>query len=145
MADNPPSPGPLVVKPNDLEWKNHPALPAGARFTVVLGDSSKPGVFVIRVHSPPGVRVMPHTHPEDRVYTVISGRFEIGFGNRFESGLLQAVPEGGMVFVPKRQAHFQFAEETGYVIQIHGIGPTSTDYLRAEDDPRRLPPERGKP
>jgi hypothetical protein len=32
---------------------------------------------------PAGIKLMPHKHPEDRVYTVMSGVFYIGLGHRF--------------------------------------------------------------
>ena len=79
---------------------------------------------------------MPHTHTEDRIYTVISGKFRIGFGVTFHLDELKSVPESGIVFVPKGQPHFQYADAGGYVVQVNGVGPTSTDYVSAEDDPR---------
>jgi hypothetical protein len=33
---------------------------------------------------PAGIKLMPHKHPEDRVYTVMSGVFYIGLGERFD-------------------------------------------------------------
>jgi hypothetical protein len=33
---------------------------------------------------PSGVKLMPHRHPEPRVYTVMSGVFYIGLGDRFD-------------------------------------------------------------
>jgi hypothetical protein len=37
---------------------------------------------------------MPHRHPEDRVYTVMSGVFYIGPGSRFDDDRLQVYPPG---------------------------------------------------
>ena len=39
---------------------------------------SEPGPYVIRVKVPSSVKLMPHRHPEDRIYTVMSGVFYIG-------------------------------------------------------------------
>ena len=33
---------------------------------------------------PNGVKLMPHRHAEDRIYTVISGVFYIGLGDEFD-------------------------------------------------------------
>jgi len=41
---------------------------------------------VQRVRVPHGVKLMPHRHPEDRVYTVISGVFYIGLGEHAPAG-----------------------------------------------------------
>jgi hypothetical protein len=43
----------------------------------VVGDPTKHGSYTIRVKVPAGVKLMPRKHPEDRVYTVISGVFYI--------------------------------------------------------------------
>jgi len=37
---------------------------------------------VVRVKLPYGVKLMPHRHHEDRVYTVMSGVFYIGVGGQ---------------------------------------------------------------
>jgi hypothetical protein len=73
------------VLPEDIEWKPFPAFPPSARLAVVVGDPTEPGPYVIRVKLPAGVKLMPHVHPEDRVYTVISGVFYIGLGEHFDS------------------------------------------------------------
>ena len=41
---------------------------------------------MIRVKVPSGVKLMPHKHPEDRIYTVMSGVFYIGLGESVGSG-----------------------------------------------------------
>jgi hypothetical protein len=43
---------------------------------------------------PSGVKLLPHRHPEDRVYTVISGVFYIGLGDQFDGDKLKAYPPG---------------------------------------------------
>jgi hypothetical protein len=66
------------VLPEDIDWKPFPPFPATARLAVVVGEPTEPGPYVIRVKLPAGVKLMPHKHPEDRVYTVISGVFYVG-------------------------------------------------------------------
>jgi len=56
------------------------------------GSTVAGGPYVIRVKVPLGVRLLPHTHSEDRIYTVISGVFYIGLGDQFDSERLQAYP-----------------------------------------------------
>ena len=43
----------------------------------MLGRTTEAAPYVVRVKVPDGVRLMPHRHREDRVYTVISGVFYI--------------------------------------------------------------------
>jgi hypothetical protein len=50
-----------------------------------------------RVKVPSGVKLMPHRHPEDRIYTVMSGVFYIGLGDRFDSNRVKAFPPGSVI------------------------------------------------
>ena len=82
-------PGPAVFKsilPEDIDWKPFPAFPPSVRLAVVVGQPAEPGPYVIRVKVPAGVKLMPHKHPEDRIYTVMSGVFYIGLGERWQQG-----------------------------------------------------------
>ena len=49
---------------------------------------------------------MPHRHPEDRVYTVISGVFYIGLGDEFDTEKLQAYSPGAVIILPGNTSHF---------------------------------------
>ena len=94
------------VLPEDIEWKPFPAFPASARLAVVVGEPTGPGPYVIRVKLPAGGKLMPHVHPEDRVYTVISGVFYIGLGEHFDSAKLEAYPPGSVIVLPGGTPHF---------------------------------------
>src|SRR5215471_2700807 len=82
------------VLPEDIDWKPFPAFPPSVRLAVVVGQPSEPGPYVIRVKVPSEVKLMPHRHPEDRIYTVMSGVFYIGLGNRFDGDRVKAYPPG---------------------------------------------------
>jgi hypothetical protein len=103
---------------------------------VVVGDPTKAGPYVIRVKVPSGVRLMPHKHPEDRVYTIISGVFYIGLGDQFDANKLQAYPPGSVIVLPGKTPHFHWARSGEYVSQVQGIGPLGLEYLDSHDDPR---------
>jgi quercetin dioxygenase-like cupin family protein len=124
------------VLPEDIEWKRFPAFPPSARLAVVVGDPTGPGPYVIRVKLPAGVKLMPHVHPEDRVYTVISGVFYIGLGERFDSAKLEAYPPGSVVVLPGGSPHFHWARSGAYVTQVTAIGPLGLEYVDPGDDPR---------
>ena len=81
-----------AILSEDVEWKSFAAFPPEARLAVLVGQPSEPGPYVIRVKVPRGVKLMPHKHPEDRIYTVISGVFYIGVGAEFDVGRLEAYP-----------------------------------------------------
>ncbi len=125
------------VRPDEIKWTQHPALPTGAMRAVVYGDPTKAGLYVTRLRSPAGLKVMPHTHPEDRIYTVLSGTLYIGYGDAFDEAKLQAYPKGSVIYLPAKLSHFQYARSDGYEIQISGIGPTDLTFLNPSDDLRR--------
>ncbi|MCR8960583.1 cupin domain-containing protein [Variovorax sp. S2] len=79
---------------------------------------------------------MPHSHPEDRLYTVISGVFYIGLGERFDAEKLMAYPPGAVVVLPGNTPHFHWAKSGEYVTQVTAMGPLGLLYLDAHDDPR---------
>jgi hypothetical protein len=96
-------PGQSVFKsilPDDIDWKPFAAFPPTVRLAVIVGDPSVPGPYTIRVKVPHGVKLMPHRHPEDRVYTVLFGIFYIGLGDQFDADKLQAYPPGSVIVLP---------------------------------------------
>jgi uncharacterized RmlC-like cupin family protein len=114
-----------------------PAFPPSARLAVVAGDPSEPGLYTTRVRLPAGVKLMPHTHPEARIYTVISSVFYIGLGEHFDSEKLEAYPPGAVILLPGGTPHFHWARSGEYVTQISAIGPLGLDYVNQSDDPRK--------
>jgi hypothetical protein len=63
------------VLSQDIDWQPFPGFPPEAHLAVVVGDTSGPGPYVVRVKVSSGGKLMPHRHHEDRVHTVISGVF----------------------------------------------------------------------
>jgi quercetin dioxygenase-like cupin family protein len=124
------------VLPEDVDWKPFAAFPPSAELAVVVGYPSKPGPYVIRVKVPSGVKIMPHRHPEDRVYTVISGVFYVGLGEEFDADKLEAYPPGSAIVLPGDTAHFHWARSGQYITQVTAIGPLGLDYVAPTDDPR---------
>ena len=122
--------------PEDIDWEPFAAFPPSACLAVVVGHPSEPGPYVVRVKVPSGVKLMPHVHQEDRVYTVISGVFYIGRGNQFDEQKLEAYPPGSVIVLPGDTAHFHWAKSGEYVTQVTAIGPITLEYLNSKDDPR---------
>ena len=125
-----------AIRPEDVEWKPFAAFPPEARLAILVGDPSKPGPYLIRVKLPAGARLAPHKHPEDRVYTVLSGVFYIGLGEVFDEAKLVAYAEGSVVVLPGGQPHFHWAKSGEYVTQVSAIGPLGLGYIDQADDPR---------
>jgi len=124
------------ILPEDIVWKPFSAFPPSVRLAVVVGQPSEPGPYVVRVKVPTGVKLMPHKHPEDRVYTVMSGVFYIGLGARFDADGLKAYPPSSVLVLPGDTFHFHWAKSGEYITQVTGIGPLGLEYLDPQDDPR---------
>jgi quercetin dioxygenase-like cupin family protein len=124
------------VLQEEIDWEPFPSFPPTARLAVVVGNPSEPGPYVVRVKVPSGVKLMPHRHHEDRVYTVMSGVFYIGLGDAFDEATLQAYPPGAVVVLPGGTSHFHWAKSGEYITQVTAIGPISLDYVNPQDDPR---------
>ncbi len=126
----------LAVLPENIEWSAFPAFPPSVRLAVIVGEPGGLGPYTIRVKVPGGVKLAPHRHPEDRVYTVISGVFYIGLGDRFDDSRLQAYPAGSVIVLPGGTSHFHWARSGEYVSQVSATGPLGLDYIDPRDDPR---------
>ena len=124
------------ILPEDIDWKPFPAFPSTARLALLIGDPSKPAPYVVRVKVPAGVKLMPHQHPEDRVYTVMSGVFYIGLGKKFDGTKVKAYPPGSVIVLPGDTAHFHWAKSGEYITQVNAIGPLGLEYLNPKYDPR---------
>lgn len=124
------------VRAEDIRFEAFAAFPSGAQLAKVVGDPTKPGPYVIRVRVQGGVRLMPHIHPEDRVYTVISGVFYIGFGRALDVDKLTAYGAGSVIVLPGNTSHFHCALSGEYITQVMGGGPLGIEYIDHEDDPR---------
>lgn len=125
-----------AILPEDIDWKPFAAYPPSARLAVLVGQPSEPGPYVIRVKVPHGVKMMPHRHPEDRIYTIVSGVFYIGLGDQFDADKLEAYPPGTVIVLPGNTSHFHWAKSSEYIAQVSAIGPLGMEYVNSNDDPR---------
>src|SRR5580700_2734202 len=122
-----------AILSEDIDWKPFPAFPPSVRLAVVVGKPSDAGPYTIRVRVPHGVKLMPHKHPEDRVYIVISGVFYIGLGEQFDAEKLEAYPPGSVIVLPGNTSHFHWAKSSEYITQVTAIGPLGLEYVSAND------------
>src|SRR5438874_1080157 len=96
-----------VISPSEIQWGDAPpSLPAGAKMAVLDGDPTKAGSFTIRLKSPAGYRIPPHTHPTAERGTVISGSFKIGMGDKLDDASAHEMGPGSFVVLPAGMKHF---------------------------------------
>jgi hypothetical protein len=128
----------IRLTPDELTWTaGPPMLPPGAMMSVIEGSVSRPGPFTVRLKFPANYRIPPHWHPVRVTVTVISGSFNMGFGDELDLGKGKMLPAGSIFEMPATIHHFGWTtEET--IIQEHGIGPLRVNYLKpAHDAPHR--------
>jgi quercetin dioxygenase-like cupin family protein len=115
-----------VKQPNEIEWKA-PAVAPGPSTAVLVGDPSKAGVYVTRLKLPAGMKLQPHTHPDEwRTAVVLAGTLYYGYGEQWDDGKLKAYPAGTFFTEPKNTPHFVSAKDGEVIVQITGMGPTGT-------------------
>ncbi|MCU0870292.1 MAG: cupin domain-containing protein [Burkholderiales bacterium] len=117
-----------AVKPADIAWKEIRKSPPLFR-AFVQGDQDKPGPFTFRVRAAAGHKLAPHTHPDDRVITVISGTYWSAVGDKWDDGKLIAFPAGSFYVVPAGVPHYSAVLEGETEFQESGVGPSRNDML----------------
>ena len=92
----------------------------------IVGDQEKPGpyIFLTRPRPGPSRATQPHTHPDTRTYTVISGTWYVGFGDKYDESKLIALKPGSVYTEPAGVPHFVLIKDEGTVVQISGTGPS---------------------
>ena len=125
-----------LFTPHRIKWQEGPpSLPRGAKMAVLEGDPSKEGPFVFRLKLPDGYRVPPHMHAKTERVTVLSGTFYIAMGDKLTEQAGRAMPAGSYGYWPAGMKHLVWVKgET--VLQFHGWGPWSIQYVNPADDPR---------
>ena len=131
------APGFRQILPQDIKWTQSGNLQPGGKAAVMVGNPAKPEPYIVRVAFPDDFKVDPHTHADARVYTVISGTFYIGFGEKFDPAQLKTVPQGSIFELPADAPHFHWMKSGPAVVQISGIGPSKIDYIDPTNDPRK--------
>jgi quercetin dioxygenase-like cupin family protein len=123
----------------EIQWKDGPpSLPKGVMMAVLEGDPTQPGMFTLRFKFPDGFQVKPHWHTQTEHATVISGVLHLGMGDRFDRAETRVLPVGAFGHWPAGTRHFAWFEgET--ILQLHGQGPWSVEYVNPADDPRKAP------
>ena len=127
----------LRVTPTDIKWNPMPAMPKGAQIAVLQGNPSKAGLFTIRIKLPANYKLPVHSHPDERVRTIISGTYYSAVGEKPEPTKLSPFPTGTVSYLTPKVWQFSETRDEEVVFQISGIGPTGINYLDPSDDPRQ--------
>jgi hypothetical protein len=110
---------------------------SGIETVVLKGNPDQAGVYTIMLRVPAHTRIAAHAHRDDRVATVISGTWHIGYGDTFDESKLKALPPGSFYTEPPSRNHFAETGNEPVIVQITGFGPSSTEYVDVAMDPRK--------
>ena len=116
----------------------------GIQTTVVAGQPGQPGLYTILLRVPAHTEIAAHTHPDDRIATVLKGTWYFGYGTRVDTGALKTLPTGSIYKEPPGVAHFARTGDSDVVVEITGFGPTGTQYIDPKHEPRSATPAGGQ-
>lgn len=125
-----------LYPPAEIQWQDGPAsLPPGAKIAILEGDPAKEGMFVMRVRMPDGYHVPAHTHPKHERVTVMQGTLKLAMGDNPKLADAHILSAGTYGVWPPGMVHAAWVKgET--ILQVHGIGPWTINYVNPDDDPR---------
>jgi quercetin dioxygenase-like cupin family protein len=126
----------LTLTPEQMVWEPNPRV-VGLGVARIISKGTKPGPYVYRVKFPPGRVVQAHSHPDDRTYTVISGTWRIGWGEKYDESKLISLGPGSFYTEPAGVAHFVATPDGEAVVQVTGTGATRADYVDPAHAPKK--------
>jgi quercetin dioxygenase-like cupin family protein len=121
----------------DLQWQDEPILPKGAKSVLLVGDPSKPGVFIVRLKFPPHYPIPAHTHPFTEVITVLKGKLGNGMGEKLDTTRGEVLNVGDSFVLPTGHAHYVWTEDEETEVELIATGPWGITYIDPKDDPRK--------
>ena len=113
-----------IITPNEIKYSPLPFAP-GAEVVYLASDGKKSENYVIRVHLATGAKIPPHTHPDTRMLTVLSGDLFIGTGAKFDSENTTLVTAGTFFVMPSGVIHWAWAKTGEVTYQESGTGPSA--------------------
>jgi quercetin dioxygenase-like cupin family protein len=119
----------VALTPDEMKWRSQGVLAApGLEQVNLVGDPARPGPYTIRIRFPKGYRIPPHTHPDAREVTILSGTYATGYGERFDPAGLKVLPAGSFYTEPANVPHYIEIEQD-VVLQVSGTGPSGRKYV----------------
>ena len=116
----------LIAAPEDLK------AAGGGRSITIVGDASKPGIYVTRITWAPGSGSRPHVHDQARYITVLKGTWYVATGpdaDVYKPETMTPVKAGSFIYEPAGGHHYDMAKDEEVIVEIIGMGPVGTTSL----------------
>jgi ChrR-like protein with cupin domain len=127
--------GHVLVTADKVQWgPAPPVLPAGAEIAVLEGNPSEKGAVTLRLRFPANYNIPAHWHSMAERVTVLSGKFNVGMGEKLDRHATQALEPGGFVSLAPKMNHFAWTA-VPTVVQINLEGPFDIFYVNPADNP----------
>src|SRR5277367_718799 len=112
----------LIKPPDQIPWVDGGN---GALNAVLVGDPTKPGMYVVLTKWTAHHMSRPHFHQYDRYITVISGTWWVGTGTKYDPDSTVPVKAGSFVTHFAKGIHYDGAKDGDTVLEIVGQGPAT--------------------
>lgn len=118
----------IMIAADSVHFRPHPPE-KDAQIAVLYGNPREEGHFVIRLQFAPDWNGRPHTHPVSEMLMVRSGTCYVALGDDLSREAAVELRPGSFAAVPAGTPMRGFAGEEPCVVDVHGQGPFTADYL----------------
>jgi hypothetical protein len=120
----------IFLAPEKMNWEGQ----GGQLHVNLVGDPSKPGLYIRLARWLPGNMSRPHYHSTLRYFYVVSGTWWVGSTNTYDPAKTWPMRAGTFVTHFPGKAHFDGAkDEPGTMLEI-GLGPVATTACKTPGD-----------
>ena len=111
-----------IQMPSEIKWNKG----RGSESAVLVGDPSKPGLYVVLQKWLAHNNSRPHFHPNDRFITVLSGTWWVNTGTKYDPDGMKPVTAGSFVTHFGKEVHYDGARDEDCILEIVGMGPATS-------------------
>jgi quercetin dioxygenase-like cupin family protein len=108
--------------PENIQWQKGTTSDSAA----LLGDPSKPGLYIQLIKWHRGNMSRPHSHSTARYITVLSGTWWVGTGSTYDPSRTVPMKAGSFVIDQPNELHYDGAKDEECVLYLVGMGPVIT-------------------
>jgi len=112
----------------DVEWEDNLDL-EGIQTAKVIGNPGNAELYVLLSKMSQDAVLPAHTHPDDRLTTVLSGVMYYGTGE-FNPKAAKSYPAGSIIYTQAQTPHYMWAKDGETIMQQTGMGATEIDFLK---------------